>query len=185
MVERLYTYLYKVRRLPWRLLIVAAVMAVVVPCRAQNNPLKINDQLYNMYDAAFRQRTTAAGRDLAMQMYRRAVGINDRRAQVLALTIPVLYYYGENNDAEFEKAVKTLQDKALQYHSDRYYYYAVANKVNYMLVHHRMYEALTYSQSILEYARKNHSTYGIYSSLNTLGNVHLVRMEIGLSLIHI
>ena len=168
-------------RLPWRLLIIAAVMAVAVPCRAQNNPFKINEQLYAMYNQAFRTRYTEAGRNLAMQMYQRAQKMNDRKAQVLALTIPMLHYYQARNDTEFEKAVKALQDKAMQYHMERYFYYAVTNRVNYLLVRHRMYEALTYIQSMEEFAKKNHHTYGIYSGLNTLGMVHMVRMEIGLA----
>ena len=170
-----------ITKMSWRLLLLAAVMAFVVPCRAQNNPFKINDQLYQMYDQAFRTRNTAAGRDLAMQMYRRAIAANDRKAQVLALTIPMLYYYNMRNDAEFERSVKALQDKALQYHLEQYFYYGVSNKVNYLLNKHRMYEALTYIQSMEEFAKKNHHVYGIYSGLNTLGMVHMVRMEIGLA----
>ena len=114
-------------KMSWRLLIIVAAMSFAVPCRAQNNPLKINDQLYSMYDQAFRQRTTKKGRDLALQMYRRAAIIGDHRAQVLALTIPMLYYYNERNDAEFEKAVNELLDKALQYHQEKYYYFGVSN----------------------------------------------------------
>ena len=165
----------------WRLLLLAVVMAFVMPCRAQNNPFKINDQLYAMYSHAFRTRNTEAGRNLAMQMYQRALKMNDHKAQVLALTIPMLHYYQARNDAEFEKAVKALQDKAMQYHLEKYFYYAVTNRVNYLLVKHRMYEALTYIQSMEEFAKKNHHTYGIYSGLNTLGMVHMVRMEIGLA----
>ena len=165
----------------WRLLFLAVVMAFVMPCRAQNNPFKINDQLYQMYDRAYLARNTIAGRDLAMQMYQRAVKINDRKAQVLALTVPMLYYYNARNDQEFERSVKALQDKALQYRFEKYFYFGVSNKVNYLLVKHSMYEALTYIQSMEEFAKKNHHTYGIYSGLNTLGMVHMVRMEIGLA----
>ena len=165
----------------WRLLLLAVVMAFAMSCRAQNNPFKINDQLYAIYDRAFHTRNTEEGRNLAMLMYQRAQKIGDHKAQVLALTIPMLHYYNARNDAEFEKAVKALQDKALQYNYEQYFYYAVSNRVNYLLVKHRMYEALTYIQSMEEFAKKNHHTYGIYSGLNTLGMVHMVRMEIGLA----
>ncbi len=173
--------IYHSLTLPWRLLLIAAAMAVVMPCSAQNNPFKINDQLYQLYDQAYRTRTTPEGRDLGLQMYRRAVTMNDRKAQVLALTIPMLYYYTIRNDEEFERSLKALQDKALQYHLEQYFYFGVSNKVNYLLNRHRMYEALTYIQSMEEFAKKNHHLYGIYSGLNTLGMVHMVRMEIGLA----
>ncbi len=169
-------------KMSWRLLIMAAVMSFVVPCRAQNNPLKINDKLYTMYDQAFRQRTTKTGCDIAMQMYRNAVSIGDCRAQVLALTIPMLYYYNERNDAEFEKAVKELLNKAQQYHQEKYYYFGVSNRVNYLLLRHRMYEALTYIQSKSDYAKKNNQSYGVYYTLTMFGLVHRVRMEIGLAI---
>ena len=170
-----------ITKMSWRLLIIMAAMSFAVPCRAQNNPFKINDQLYTMYDQAFRQRTTKTGRDLALQMYRRANAIGDHRAQVLALTIPMLYYYNERNDAEFEKAVDELLDKALQYHQEKYYYFGVSNRVNYLLLRHRMYEALTYIQSKSEFAKKNNHKYGVYSTLCMFGLVHKVRMEIGLA----
>ena len=165
----------------WRLLIIAVAMTAAMPCRAQNNPLKISDQLYPMYDRAFKARTTPEGRDLALHMYRKAVAVGDKRAQVYALTIPMLYYYSKPSDAEFEKAAKELMDKSLQYHMYKYYYFAVSNKVNYLMKQHRMYEALTYAQSMEEYAKKNGHIYGMYSMLNTLAMVHLVRMEIGLA----
>ena len=171
-----------IAKMSWRLLIIVAAMSFAVPCRAQNNPLKINDQLYTMYDQAFRQRTTKTGRNLALQMYRRANAIGDHHAQVIALTIPMLYYYKERNDAEFEKAVNELLDKALLYHQEKYYYYGVANRVNYLLLHRRMYEALTYIQSKSEFAKKNNHKYGVYSTLNMFGMVHKVRMEIGLAI---
>ena len=167
--------------MPWRQLLVAGAMAFVVPCGAQNNPLKINDQLYAIYDQAYASYKTRAGRDLGMQMYRKAVAMGDRKAQVIALTIPMLYYYYAQSDADFEQAVKELQDKAQQYHQERYYYFAVSNRINYLLRRHRMYEALTYAQSMEEEAKKNGHKYGTYSCLYSLGAVHLVRMEIGLA----
>ena len=175
--------IHHIQLLPWLLaaLVAAALMAVAVPCRAQNNPFGINDQLYQLYDKAFRERETRDGLALSQQMYRRAYVLNDHKAQVLALTIPMLYYYKQRNETEFERAVKELQDKALMYHQERYYYFAVSNRVNFLLLKHRMYEALTYIQSQEEFAKKSGHTYGIYSSLNTLGMVHMVRMEIGLA----
>ena len=78
----------------WRLLIIAVAMTAAMPCRAQNNPLKISDQLYPMYDRAFRARTTPEGRDLALHMYRKAVAVGDKRAQVAVsythLTLPTI-----------------------------------------------------------------------------------------------
>ena len=177
-----FAHIRHISKMSWRLLIIAAVMSFVLPCRAQNNPLKINDQLYPLYDQAFRQRTTKKGCDIAKHMYRQATSIGDHRAQVLALTIPMLYYYNERNDAEFEKAVNELLDKAQQYHQDKYYYFGVSNRVNYLLLRHRMYEALTYIQSKSEYAKKNNQSYGVYSTLTMFGLVHKVRMEIGLAI---
>ena len=168
-------------RMSWRPLIVAAAMTFGMTCSAQNNPLKINDQLYEMYDKAFRTRETKAGLDLAQQMYHKAQTLNDRKAQVIALTIPMLYYYKKRDDSRFEQAVKELQDKALQFHQERYFYYAVSNRTNYLLYKKRMYEALTYAQSMTDYAKKSGSKYGTFTCTNMLGTVHLVRMEIGLA----
>ena len=69
---------------------------------AQNNPYEINDQLYNMYTKAYSKRMTDEGLTLANKMYADAVRLKDGKAQCLALSIPMLhYYYEENKEEEF------------------------------------------------------------------------------------
>lgn len=175
------TIVNAIKTLSWRQLLLAVVMAIVVPCRAQNNSFKINDQLYAIYTEAFNKRATVQGYELSKQLYRRATEINDHHAQLLALTVEMFYLRQTDNEQEFEKTLKTLQDMSLQYHLETYFYVGMTYKVAYQLNKKRMYEALTYVQSMQEFAKKNHHHYGMYSTLNTLGMVHMARLEIGLA----
>lgn len=175
------TIVNAIKTLPWRQLLVAVVMAIVVPCRAQNNSFKINDQLYAIYTEAFNKRATVQGYELSKQLYRRATEINDHQAQLLALTVEMFYLRQTDKEQEFEKTLKTLQDLSLQYHLETYFYVGMTYKVAYQLSKKRLYEAMTYVQSMQEFAKKNHHHYGMYSTLNTLGMVHMARLEIGLA----
>lgn len=76
---------------------------------AQNNPYGIKDQLYPLYNNAYNKRTTDEGLVLAKQLYDDAVRLNDGKAQCLALSIPMLYYfYADDKEGEFLKAVKSM-----------------------------------------------------------------------------
>ena len=175
------SYIHYIYIRTWRLLFIAAALCVAVVCHAQNNPFKINNELYKLYNDAYSHRLDPTGVELSKQLYRRAVAIGDRKAQCLALTIPMLYNYYKRDDKGFETSLKELQEKALQLHYEQYFYFGVSNKVNYLLNRKRLSDAYTYIQEMEAYARRNKSAYGIYTGLNSLGVVHTLRMEIGLA----
>lgn len=177
-----------------RLLSIAVVWACCALCsNAQNNPYKINDSLYRIYVKAHAQQKTLEGLSLADQMYKEAERLGDRKAQCLALTINMFYYY-YNYDAtkdslaeaanyrNFRLAVKALKDKALATGYEQYFYFGMTTEVNYLLNRGHMEKALDLVQANTEYAQKHNSKYGLFSGLNGLGMVHWVRMEHGLAI---
>lgn len=160
-----------------RLLVVAAALAIVCPCAAQNNPYKINDELYRMYMEAYAKRTKQEGIVLSQRMYDRAVQTGDKKAQCIALTIPVIYYTMRVNEPEFEKALKALQDKALATGYEQYYYFGFTNKINLLINQKRLNDAFNYAMKMEETARKRKSMYGMFTALNALGQLHNQNFE--------
>ena len=155
------------------LLVVAAMSG-----HAQNNPFKIDDRLYPIYQKAYQERRHKSGVALADSMYKQAVKIGDRKAQCLALSIPFLYYYNlhlDKDDAMFEKTLKAYQDKAIETGYVQYFYSGVSNKVNYLLSYGRNMEALLYINEMQRYARSHHHTYGIYSGMKDMGQIYSIR----------
>ena len=152
----------------------AAASLCACHLQAQNNPYKINDQLYRMYLDAYSYRTKPEGIAKSRAVYDRAVQMGDRKAQCIALTIPVIYYTMTVDMPKFEQAVKELQDKALATGYEQYYYYGVTNRVNMLINQHRVPDAFEYISRIEAEADKHGSMYGRYTVLNSLGQLHLL-----------
>ena len=155
------------------LTIVGITMALTI--FAQHNVYKISDELYPIYMRAYKARHTTLGIQIADTLYNKAVIKKDNKAQCLALTIPLLYYFTRNDQAKMEKALKVLQDKALKTGYIQYYYFGESNKINYLINKQHLAEALDYTNNILEYAKKNNHHYGVYTCYRCLGNINLQR----------
>lgn len=153
----------------------ALFLSAVTNLCAQNNPYKIQDDLYRIYTKAYETRRTTKGLQLADSLYRKAQVQKDKKAQCLALTIPFLYHFFRSDRAAFEKSGKALEDKALQTGYVQYYYFVMSNKVTWLLNNDRMSEALDYIKSKQKYAEAHHHNYGIYTGYRCLGYTQYAR----------
>lgn len=151
---------------------------------AQNNPYKIDDRLYKIYAEAAQKELTDESLTLADRMYREARAIGDGKAQCLARSVAMFhYYYTRCDDAAFERSVKAMQDDALRTGYRQYYYFGFTNRINYRLNTNRYREALTLAQEFVDNLRRANDNYGLFYSLNALGQVHLARNEIRIAII--
>ena len=168
----------------WRRLFVAVVVSFVVSASgvAQNNPYKITDSLYPLYQEAYKYRYTEKGLKLADQMYQKAQAIGDDKAECLALSVRMLYYSNKNDDEKFFRAVKAMEDKALATGYKQYYYFGLTTRVNYLTSRNRLYEALVYLNDFEKQARKNNDMYGVFYGLNSLAQVYMVRKELNMAI---
>lgn len=173
---------------PWRLSAVALCLCfmLLVPlcAAAQNNPYKIDDSLYALYQKAYPRRAYPDGLKMADDMYREAERLGDGKAQCLALSVTMFYYYYRQPDDEpgFRHAVKVMQDKALATGYRQYYYFGMTNTVNWLLLRKRMNEAMQYVAQFVRVVRKDNDMLGLYSGLNSLAQVHTARMEYGVAI---
>lgn len=159
-------------------------MALCAVCHAQNNPYKIKDELYRMYTDAYRNRTTVKGLQMSTKLYNRAVTLGDRRAQCIALTLPVSYFYynSGNHPEQFFNAVKKLQDTALRYGEEHYYYFGFSNEVNFLINNRRIDDAVRLATETAEFAKKNDHKFGIYTCLYVNGQLCIACNEIHIAL---
>lgn len=163
------------------MLIIAAVLSAAQICAAQNNPYKINDKLYKLYLDYYPQRTTEKGLEMGNELYRQAVAMGDRKAQCIALTIPLNYYYLKDNQKAFERSLKTMQDKAIEYGYLQYYYYGVLSKTNFLIRDGKELEAYHYVVGMEKFARKHDHKYGVFTALNSIGLIQVHRREFGIA----
>ena len=105
-----------------------------VALSAQNNRYHMDDGLFKLYEKAYRERKTLAGKILADTIIERAKAIGDRNGEITAMTITLLYnYYQEDNLPAVEREAKKLMDKATAYGRLNYYYFAASNLTNYYI----------------------------------------------------
>lgn len=162
-----------------RLLLTAVAWIVVcISGKAQNNPYKISDSLYPLYQEAYSLRFTPECLDLSRKLYDKAVKIGDKKAQCLALIIPLQHYRVTDSEADFEHAVKNLQDKAIETGYNQYFYFAMTTKVNYLVNRKRFHEAYAFVEKMNAYARKHNNIYGLYTGVFAIGQIHMARYEL-------
>lgn len=161
-----------------RLLLMAVAAVVSCVCRAQNNAYNIKDELYAMYVEAYRDRTTMKGLQLSTRLYNRAVQLGDRKAQCLAYTLPVSYYYYRRDmEEQFVHAVSRLQDIAMRLDCPQYYYFGVSNMVNFLLNGNQTDKAISYVHEAADFARRHNHKFGIYVCMCANGQINLSSRE--------
>lgn len=172
------------RRLPAVALCLCLMLLLPLCASAQNNPYKIDDSLYALYQKAYQRRAYPDGLKMAGEMLREAERLGDGKAQCLALSVVMFYYYYKDPGDEpgFRRAVKAMQDRAVATGFRQYYYFGMTNTVNWLLLRKRMNEAMQYVAKFVEIARKDNDMLGLYNGLNSLAQVHIARMEYGVAI---
>lgn len=166
----------------WRHLLLVVALGFVHIALAQNNPYKISDKLYPIYKEAYRYRSMQRGVALADSLYNKAVEMDDKKAQCLALSIYVAYHFHAGNDEPFFKAVEAMEQKALATGYKQYFYFGRTFRIDYLIRKGRFGEAVDYALKYAKDARVQHDNYSMFYALNEMGKVHRERTEITLAI---
>ena len=159
------------------LTVVLLLMGCGVAC-AQNNYYNMNDALYADYQKAYKMRKTKEGCAMAEDIIRRAVKIGDKNGEVVAMTIPFLYeYYKPDNLAAVEQQANRVLAKAKEYEAWAVYYFAVSNKVNYLVRQRNYIHALMYAYEQKDFAEQHNIQNGLRDSYYMIGTVQQYREE--------
>ena len=149
----------------------------LLPTKAQDNPYKIDHSLYLLYEEATKHRNNATGLEIADTIYTKAIRINDKKAQCLALTIPVIYYFNNGKTELLEKAISRLQEISRKNNYLQYYYFGSIYKVNYLMNTGNTLRALQEAELTKEQAFADDYPYGISTCLRMMGNIYFARRE--------
>ena len=115
------------------ILILLLLTGLCISAGAQNNPYKIDDSLYPIFQRAIKWRTQPQGLLIADTLYAEATQKKDKKAQCLALTIPVSFYLSTNNYEKLEQAATRAKEEARKNNYLQYYYSACTNEINCLL----------------------------------------------------
>lgn len=163
-----------------RIIAVVAIMMIYGGgmLSAQNNSYDMNDELYNLYKEAYKQRRSKEGVEKAEQIVKRAREIGDKNGEVVAMTIPFLYeFYQPDNLAGVKKSANALMAKAKACRAWNVYYFAVSNVVTYMVKLRQFTQAVFYIEEQKEFALAHNHRTGIRDIYYMLGTVQQYRGE--------
>lgn len=151
------------------------LIGLLLPVGAQNNPYKIDDSLYSIYQRATKFRVYPKGMLIADTLYAEALEKEDKKAECLALTIPVIYYFNQADEENLEKAAEKLKEVSRQNNYLQYYYFACIYKINNLLNIGKSLRALQEAEITKDQAFKDNHAYGIVTCMKMLGNIYYNR----------
>lgn len=149
---------------------------------AQNNPYKIKDKLYPIFQRATKYRVTTEGLRVADTLFTEAVRLNDKKAQCLALTIPTYYYVSVAKYGELQQACDRLRSCARKNGYLQYFYFAYSQEIIFLLNQKRSMSALQKVEEMKNKAFDDNHPYGIFTSFRTAGHIYTVRSNFQMAL---
>ena len=141
---------------------------------AQDNPYKIDNDLYNLYQKAYNAKKDKSGLTFADSLYSLAKKRNNGKAACLSLTITAAYYRSHNDVKNFEHTVEMLKNEAKNARLNTYYYYAYSILSVYYLNTHRTIKALQVIKEMGDQAYAENNHYGLYTYHKLRGNLYYV-----------
>ena len=141
---------------------------------AQDNPYKIDNDLYNLYQKAYNAKKDKSGLTFADSLYSLAKKRNNGKAACLSLTITAAYYRSHNDVKNFEHTVEMLKNEAKNARLNTYYYYAYSILSVYYLNTHRTIKALQVIKEMGDQAYAENDHYGLYTYHKLRGNLYYV-----------
>ena len=154
---------------------------VFLPSAAQNNPYKIDDALYPIYQRASKQARQQEGLLVADTLYQQALKLGDKKAQCLAYIIPLQFYISQKDDSKIEKASTDLKEISRANNYLQYYYHAWSSEIIYFLNQQRSLLALQKAEKMKKQAFADRYPYGIFSCIRAMGHIYKSRGNFDLS----
>lgn len=166
---------HKTRLLTVIMIVITVTIANISKSHAQDNPFKISNSLYSLYQKAYNKRNLAEGLQLADEMAKLAQETGDKKAECMAISIKMTHYSHKDNDEKYDETVETLKKKAKEYKLYTYYYFATSSQASRCLNKKQNQRALRIIKQIGEEAHKTNNHYGQHIFLTAMGNLYFMQ----------
>ena len=150
------------------------LVAGPMPGRA-DNPYKIDDGLYAMYARAEHERSNEQCVAIADSMLTAALRIGDKKAECLALTIPMRYYRRKGTPEQFREWSDRVRETSVRNGYKQYYYYAYQLETSYLIEHDLLRDAEELLSKMREETEADHDYYGLANCYASWGNLYYTR----------
>jgi len=144
------------------------------PVRAENR-FNIDEGLYAMYERAHRLRASEACLAIGDSMLSEAKRIGDKKAECIALTIPMRYYYHQGPTETFAEYCDKVRETAKETGYMQYYHYAYEMQTTYFINQNKMHEAEELLGVMRDEVIAAQDYYGLALCYSALGNLYYQR----------
>jgi signal transduction histidine kinase len=148
---------------------------------AQNNPFKIDDELFEVYKRAFDNRTTQLGLQVADTLRTMSVRKGDKKAECLAYVIYMQHYRLARDEKGLLRAIDNLKRVSRRNGYMQYYYYGPQTYITYLLNNGRSMEAMQENIKLEKEAFAEKSNYGILTCMKNTAHIQTARDNIELA----
>lgn len=154
------------------------ILSMIALCvKAQNNPFKMDDKMYEIYLEVQKCDDDGSRLAMVMKLHDAAVRRKDTLSLIVAEVVRMRHYYNKYDEKNLYATISRTQKLARESNNLMYYYYAWALKANYLKNRGRLLQTVDEAEAINKQAEKDNSPYGIYSAMRLLGNIHESRGE--------
>ena len=161
-------------------IVITTLMVVMTmffaPCSivAQDNPYRIDNDLFDLYQKAYKEKNNKKGFVLADSLYSLAKKRSNGKAACLSLTVAAAYHRSRNDLKNLENTVEMLKSEARNVGLNTYFYYAYSLLSVYCLNTHRTMKALQVIKEMGDVAYSENDNYGIHTYQKLKGNLYYV-----------
>ena len=156
-------------------ILLVALWGVATSLSAQDNPYKISNHLYALYQKGLRVLRKPECLFYADSLYRQAHREGDTKAECMGAVLRMRHFTQLNSREDMEREVLFVQEVSRRTGFDRYYYYAYQLKAVWLLNHSLSLAALQMTEQMKREAYADNSSYGIYNCLRIMGMIYYVR----------
>lgn len=150
-------------------------MGLGLNLQAQNNPFKIDDELYVDYQRCNKVLKEKVVLTMADSLFHKAARKGDVKAQCLALHLKNDHYYYIENIPNLRKAIKRIRDFAVHTPYKQYVFSSWARLISYYTRQRDYNAALEELQAYRKEAIRLDNAYGISFSYRYTGNIYLLQ----------
>ncbi|MGN0280905.1 MAG: ATP-binding protein [Prevotella sp.] len=154
--------------------IVAAMWLASTKAAAQDNPFKIPNDLYQLYQRAYDTRDSTEGLMLSDSLYSLAKKRGEMKTACLALTVNAAYYRAQKDEMQYDMAIDRLKAEARKTGLMKYFYYAYSTQAIFYLNNKHTQKALQIIKEMGNTAYRENDDFGIHSYLKAMGNLYYV-----------
>ena len=160
------------------------LVSLSLSLHAQNNPFKMNDQVYRSYQKALKVIRDKKSLVYADSMYSDALRLGDKKGLCISRVVVMRHYSTRSSWADLHNAASEVRRSAQETGYRQYYYYSYHIESTWLINHNMSLKAWHIIGQMKKEAYAENNNYGISLSLRGLAHIYASRHSYQLSIKH-